>query len=104
MWFRRVTGQMVAWIGRGGTIAWPPRSPDLTPVDFSVWRYAKDKDFVPPLPAGFGRTTGTDNRSHCDCNADMIHRIWDKIAYRWDMFHVTRGNHVECLWVYVYKS
>lgn len=22
------------WIGRGGTIAWPPRSPDLTPLDF----------------------------------------------------------------------
>jgi hypothetical protein len=23
------------WIGRGGPIAWPPRSPDLTPMDFS---------------------------------------------------------------------
>jgi len=22
---------------RGGMIAWPPRSPDLTPLDFSVW-------------------------------------------------------------------
>lgn len=22
------------WIGRGGRIAWPPRSPDLTPLDF----------------------------------------------------------------------
>jgi hypothetical protein len=21
------------WIGRGGPIAWPPRSPDLTPLD-----------------------------------------------------------------------
>jgi hypothetical protein len=28
-----------AWIGRGGTIAWPPRYPDLTPPDFSVWGY-----------------------------------------------------------------
>jgi hypothetical protein len=25
---------LVAWIGRGGTIAWPPRSPDLTPLNF----------------------------------------------------------------------
>jgi hypothetical protein len=24
----------VRWIGRGGPIAWPPRSPDLTPMDF----------------------------------------------------------------------
>jgi hypothetical protein len=22
------------WIGRGGPIAWPPRSPDLNPMDF----------------------------------------------------------------------
>jgi hypothetical protein len=22
------------WIGRGGPIAWPPRSPDLTPLEF----------------------------------------------------------------------
>jgi hypothetical protein len=44
---------MVAWIGRGGMIAWPTRSPDLTPLDFLVWGYVKDKVFVPPLPASF---------------------------------------------------
>jgi acetaldehyde dehydrogenase (acetylating) len=32
-------------------IAWPPRSPDLTPVDFSVPGYVKDKVFVPSLAA-----------------------------------------------------
>ena len=25
------------WIGRDGPIAWPPRSPDLTPLDFFFW-------------------------------------------------------------------
>jgi hypothetical protein len=30
------------WIGRRGPIAWPPRSPDLTPLDFFLWRYIKD--------------------------------------------------------------
>ena len=25
------------WIGRTGPIAWPPRSPDLTPCDFWLW-------------------------------------------------------------------
>ncbi|KAJ4449220.1 hypothetical protein ANN_00617 [Periplaneta americana] len=25
------------WIGRGGPIAWPPRSPDLNPLDFYLW-------------------------------------------------------------------
>ena len=25
------------WIGRGSTINWPPRSPDLTPLHFCLW-------------------------------------------------------------------
>jgi hypothetical protein len=25
------------WIGRGGPVAWPPRSPDLNPLDFILW-------------------------------------------------------------------
>lgn len=30
------------WIGRNGPIKWPPRSPDLTPLDFYVWGRAKE--------------------------------------------------------------
>ena len=33
----RVTRLMVAWIGRDGTITWPPPFPGLTPLDVSVW-------------------------------------------------------------------
>lgn len=29
------------WIGRGGPQTWPPRSPDLTPLDFCVWGWMK---------------------------------------------------------------
>lgn len=29
------------WIGRGGPIAWPPRSPDLSPNDFFLWGHLK---------------------------------------------------------------
>ena len=36
---------VVAWTGRGGTTIWPPRSPDLTPLDVSVWGYVKDTKF-----------------------------------------------------------
>lgn len=34
------------WIGRGGPISWPPRSPDLTPMDFSVWGIVKDQTYA----------------------------------------------------------
>jgi hypothetical protein len=30
------------WIGRSEPIAWPPRSPDLTPPDFFFQGYIKD--------------------------------------------------------------
>ena len=29
------------WIGRGGTQNWPPRSPDLNPLDYHMWGYMK---------------------------------------------------------------
>lgn len=29
------------WIGRGGPVAWPPRSPDLNPMDFYFWSHLK---------------------------------------------------------------
>lgn len=29
------------WIGRRGPVEWPPRSPDLTPLDFFLWGHLK---------------------------------------------------------------
>lgn len=29
------------WIGRGGPVGWPARSPDLTPLDFYIWGHMK---------------------------------------------------------------
>lgn len=34
------------WIGRRGHIEWPPRSPDLTPLDFFLWGYLKSKVYA----------------------------------------------------------
>ena len=28
-------------LGRGGPVAWPPRSPDLTPLDYYLWGHMK---------------------------------------------------------------
>jgi hypothetical protein len=40
------------WIGRPAPITWPPHSPDLTPLDFFLWGFVKDRVFLSPLPAG----------------------------------------------------
>ncbi|EZA60089.1 hypothetical protein X777_13914, partial [Ooceraea biroi] len=35
------------WTGRGGRISWPARSPDLTPLDFFLWRHLKHEVSFP---------------------------------------------------------
>lgn len=37
------------WIGRGGPVAWPPRSPDLTPMDFFLWGHMKTLVYETPV-------------------------------------------------------
>jgi hypothetical protein len=88
---------MFAWIGRGGTIAWPPRSPDLTSLGFSVWVYVKDKVFVPPPPASMEELRARITEAVATIDLDMIHRIWDDIAYRWDICRVTREKEIHNL-------
>uniref|UniRef100_A0A2R5L931 Putative transposable element n=1 Tax=Ornithodoros turicata TaxID=34597 RepID=A0A2R5L931_9ACAR len=34
------------WVGRFGPVPWPARSPDLTPLDFFLWEYVKDRMYV----------------------------------------------------------
>jgi len=29
------------WLGRDGPVTWPPRSPDLTPLDYYLWGHMK---------------------------------------------------------------
>jgi hypothetical protein len=36
-------------MGRGGPVPWPPRSPDLNPVDYCVWGHVKSLVYT-PLP------------------------------------------------------
>lgn len=37
------------WIGRRGTTEWLPRSPELTPCDFSMWGVIKDQVYKTPV-------------------------------------------------------
>lgn len=37
------------WIGRGGPVCWPPRSPDLSPIDFFVWGAMKNMVYETPV-------------------------------------------------------
>lgn len=38
------------WIGRGGPIAWPARSPDCNPLDYFLWGHLKSLIYRNPIP------------------------------------------------------
>jgi len=50
------------WIGRGSTINWPPRSPDLTPLDFCLWGF--DEEWSVQKNSGYTSWTA---RYHTGC-------------------------------------
>nr|XP_042901341.1 uncharacterized protein LOC122269952 [Parasteatoda tepidariorum] len=37
------------WIGRGGPIPWPPRSPDLSSLDYFLWGHLKHLVYETPV-------------------------------------------------------
>ena len=66
----------------GGTISWPPRSPDLTPLDFSLWGYVNDKVYVPPLPASLEALWAQTTEAVATIDMDMTHWNWEEISHR----------------------
>lgn len=37
------------WIGRGGPQPWPPRSPDINPLDYFLWGHLKELVYTTPI-------------------------------------------------------
>lgn len=83
------------WIGRSAPIAWPPRSPDLTPLDFFLWGFIKDMVYVPPLPATLPDLRARIYAAVEQVTPEMLVRVWEEIDYRWDVCRITNGSHIE---------
>jgi hypothetical protein len=83
------------WIGRVAQIAWPPRSPDLSPLDFFLWGFLKDRLFVPSLSANVVELRARINVAVAEATPDMLRRVWQEIIYRWDVCSITSRRHTE---------
>ncbi|GFX27942.1 uncharacterized protein TNCV_3083631 [Trichonephila clavipes] len=85
------------WIGRGGSVNWPVRSPDLSCLDFFLWGhmksivYASPVDFdealtidgdttyqppPPPPPQFWHETEGRGKYSPVPCTRDSAHKTF----------------------------
>jgi hypothetical protein len=82
------------WIGCGGPITWPPRSPDITPLDFFLWRYVKDRVYATLVPDIATLRTRIALEEFDDA---MLQRVWMELEYRLDVLRATKGTHVEVL-------
>ena len=77
------------WIGRAAPIAWPPRSPDLIPLDFFLWGFVKDRVFVPPLPANVVELRTRITAAVAKVTPEILRSVWQETDYRWDVCRIT---------------
>ncbi|GBL94856.1 hypothetical protein AVEN_197535-1 [Araneus ventricosus] len=78
-------------------LPWPPRWSDLTPCDFFLWGYVKDKVHVPPMPTTLQALQERITAAVTDIDGNILLNIWTELDYRWDVFRVTKGAHIEHL-------
>ncbi|GBL75569.1 hypothetical protein AVEN_154903-1 [Araneus ventricosus] len=63
-----------------------PRSPDLTPCDFFLWYYVKNKVYVPPMPTTLYALQEHITAAVTDIDGNMLLNVWTELDYRWDVF------------------
>ena len=82
------------WIGRDGPIPWPPRSPDITLLDFFLWGYVKDIVYktkvqdIDDLKQRISNAMTTIDEA-------MLQHTWQEIEYHLDVLRATNGTHIE---------
>ncbi|GBN42850.1 hypothetical protein AVEN_191909-1 [Araneus ventricosus] len=81
-------------IGYGGCIEWPPRSPDLNPLDFFLWGCIKQRVYATPPPT----LQELRNRITDACasvSPDMLYKVQREVESRVQMCIVAEGHHFE---------
>jgi hypothetical protein len=81
------------WIGRGGWLPWPPRSPDLTPLDFYFWGYIKQCVYSVCINNIDHLKTRITEAVH-SVTPDVLHRVWKELEYRLNMCKATNRSQI----------
>ncbi|GBN72867.1 hypothetical protein AVEN_113103-1 [Araneus ventricosus] len=66
-------------------LCWPARSPDLTPCDFFLWCFVKDKVFEPPLPEDSQELKQRITNVLNALTGNLLSRVWQELYYRVDI-------------------
>lgn len=83
------------WIGRHGPIHWPARSPDLTPMDFYLWGYLKQKVYSHDLHDNIDLLKQKIGDAVAEINQMTIAKVYDDFRVRLEKCAELGGSHIE---------
>src|SRR5215469_14982797 len=82
------------WIGRAAPIPWPPRSPDLTPLDFYLWGHVKDMMYSEKIH-NLQHLVHRITQAIESITTDNLASVWREVDNRLDICRACNGQHIE---------
>ena len=64
----------------------------MTPCDFFLWGYVKERVYVPPLPADLDELTNRITAAVNSVTEDALRPVWDELSYRVDVVQRVEGT------------
>ncbi|GFW36423.1 uncharacterized protein TNCV_3713411 [Trichonephila clavipes] len=80
-------------ISRFGPVNWPPRSSDLTPLDYFLWGYVKSLVYA-DKPQTLDHFEDSIRRVIADIQPQMLEKVIENWTSRLDYFRASRGSHM----------
>ncbi|GFT75823.1 uncharacterized protein TNCV_851291 [Trichonephila clavipes] len=78
-------------ISRFGAVNWPPRSCDLTPLDYFLWGYVKSLVYV-DKPQTLDHLEDNIRRVIADIRSEMLEKVIENWTSRLDYIRACRGS------------
>ncbi|GFW96177.1 uncharacterized protein TNCV_571481 [Trichonephila clavipes] len=78
-------------ISRFGPVNWPPRSCDLTPLDYFLWGYVKSLVYA-DKPQTLDHLEDNIRRVIADIRSQMLEKVIENWTSRLDYIRASRGN------------
>lgn len=85
------------WLGRHGPIAWPPRSPDMNPVDYFFWGFMKNIVYATPLDTLEELQQKIIDAANEIRNGNYLHEVQNNLRRRTRACMLVNGGHFEHL-------